>query len=254
MDAAVATPSTPAVLPPHPAMDRFYQGSKRPFLRQIFDDGAADYDRIERLMAMGSGSWYRRNALRRAGLARGMKVLDVAIGTGLVAREEISMVGDSRLVFGVDPSAGMLAQAKKSLSLPVIMGLGEQLPVADATFDFLSMGYALRHVSDLHIVFAEFYRVLKPGGRLCVLELTRPRSRFKMMMLRAYMRWLVPALTRLMTRGHDSQLLWQYYWETIELCVPPPQVNDALNAAGFSVVKHYTELGIFSEFTAIKPA
>jgi demethylmenaquinone methyltransferase/2-methoxy-6-polyprenyl-1,4-benzoquinol methylase len=249
----VAAEPSPEVLPPHPALSRYYQGSKRPFIRQIFDRGAADYDRVERVMALGSGSWYRRHALRRAGLDRGMKVLDVAIGTGLVAREEIGLVGDPRLVVGLDPSAGMLAQAKKSLDISVLMGLGEQLPVADGSFDFLSMGYALRHVSDLNIVFAEFLRALKPGGRLCVLELTRPRGRIKTAMLRAYMRRLVPALTWLITRRGDSQLLWQYYWETIESCIPPEQVLGALANAGFANINRHVELGIFTEYTATKP-
>lgn len=252
MDVVADTESPAEMLPPHPALSRYYQGSKRPFLRQIFDQGAADYDRIERVMALGSGSWYRRRALCRAGLGRGMKVLDVAIGTGLVAREEISLVGDPRLVVGLDPSAGMLAEAKKSLDIPVLMGLGEQLPVTDGCFDFLSMGYALRHVSDLNAVFAEFHRVLKPGGRLCVLELTRPGGRIKNAMLRAYMRWLVPGLTRLMTRRGDSSLLWRYYWETIESCVPPEQVLKALIDAGFHDVHRHVELGIFTEYTAIR--
>src|SRR5687768_6066509 len=91
------------VLPPHPVLHRYYGPGakhKQQFVRRIFDDGAADYDRIERLMALGSGSWYRRRALRRAGLATGMRALDVAIGTGLVAREAIEIVGPRGTVVG----------------------------------------------------------------------------------------------------------------------------------------------------------
>src|ERR1043165_7722134 len=100
----------PAIAP-HPAMPRYYDAadsSKRSFVRRIFNQTAGDYDRVERLMALGSGSWYRRQALRRAGLAQGMRVLDVAIGTGLVAREEVEITGDPKLVFGLDLSIVMV--------------------------------------------------------------------------------------------------------------------------------------------------
>src|SRR3954471_5610054 len=170
---------TPAMLPPHPTLPRYYEdeGARAGFVRRIFDAGAADYDRVERMMALGSGSWYRRTALRRAGLAAGMRVLDVAIGTGLVAREEVGIVGDPSLVLGLDPSPGMLAQAVQNLSVRVVMGRAEQLPLGDAQFDFLSMGYALRHISDLSKAFAEFHRVVRPGGTVCILEITPPRNR-----------------------------------------------------------------------------
>src|SRR5438094_6257821 len=114
------TQRTSASIAPHPALPRYYAddaagAGKRSFLRRIFDQTAGDYDRVERLMALGSGSWYRRQALRRAGLTRGMRVLDVATGTGLVAREEIHLAGDAKLIVGLDPSIGMIAQGRRTL-------------------------------------------------------------------------------------------------------------------------------------------
>jgi demethylmenaquinone methyltransferase/2-methoxy-6-polyprenyl-1,4-benzoquinol methylase len=241
---------------PHPTLSRYYapDEGKRSFVRRIFDDTAGDYDRVERLMALGSGSWYRRQALTRAGLATGMRVLDVAIGTGLVAREEVRLTGDAKLVLGVDPSIGMITQARRALPVTVVRGVAEELPLAGDQFDFLSMGYALRHLSDLTITFREFFRVLKPGGTVCILEITRPRTRVRRTLIKAYMRCVVPAITRLTTGRADSQRLWEYYWDTIEMCVPAETVTAALATAGFEDVRHHLERGLFSEYTARKPA
>lgn len=239
-------------LPPHPTLEAYYAGAsvKRGFLREIFDATAPDYDYVERFLSLGTGKWYRRQALRRAGLSAGMKVLDVAVGTGLVAREEIAITGQPSFVTGLDPSIGMMRQAVDALGIAAVLGVGEQLPLASGQFDFLSMGYALRHLSDLNRAFSEFHRVLKPGGRLCVLEITAPRSGWGRAILRGYMRHLVPFLTRITTGRADSQLLWKYYWDTIEACLRPESVMIALREAGFSDVKHSAELGLFSEYTA----
>jgi demethylmenaquinone methyltransferase/2-methoxy-6-polyprenyl-1,4-benzoquinol methylase len=127
-----------------------------------------------------------------------MRVLDVAVGTGLVAREEIKIVGSSKLVLGVDtPASGCSLARVSSLGIPAILGIGEQLPIADNSVDFVSMGYALRHLYSLTTAFAEFHRVLKPGGRLCILEITRPRRLPLRMIVRGYMRWIVPTMTRM---------------------------------------------------------
>ena len=238
---------------PHPALDKYYLGSKQPFVKRLFDRGARDYDRVESIMALGTGSWYRRKALRRAGLQSRMMVLDVAVGTGLVAREAVRITGSSRLVFGVDLSHGMLEQACKTLDIRVVGGVAERLPVRAEAFDFLSMGYALRHVSDLRVAFTEFHRALKPGGKLCLLEMTRASGRLSSALLRIYIRRVVPFLALpFMARG-DSRRLWEYYWETIQTCVSPDHVIHALESAGFQEVSRHTELGVFSEFTATKP-
>lgn len=244
------------VLPPHPALSHWYgpAPSKRRFLRDIFDDTAHEYDHVERLLSLGQGRRYRREALERAGLSVGMKVLDVAAGTGLVAREEVTLVGDPRLVIGLDPSPGMLRQATDALGISAVLGVGEQIPFAADRFDFLSMGFALRHLGDLHRAFAEFFRVLRPGGRLCLLEITAPRGRLMRTLMRGYMRGVIPLLTRLTTVGQSSQRLWQYYWDTIEACVPPEKVMEAIGSAGFSGVSRNDEFGIFSEYTATKLA
>jgi len=241
---------------PHPELQGFYRGTenKRSFLRHIFDETATDYDRVERLLALGSGRWYRRQALVRSGLVAGMRVLDVATGTGLVAREAIGIVGLAGRVVGVDPSAGMIGQAHASLpGLAAVLGCGEALPLADGQFNFVSMGYALRHLPDLHVAFAEFARVLRPGGRLCVLEITRPHGVIRRQLLRTYFRVALPVAERVIHTSPATRRLWQYYWETIDQCVTPAVVLGALRDAGFARVEQRLSMGLFSEYTAMKP-
>lgn len=237
---------------PHPILDRYYANDddKRRFIRTIFDSTAHDYDRVDRLLAFGSGSWYRRRALQRAGLARGAKVLDVAVGTGLLAREMVTILGEDGDVIGIDPSPGMMAGGAMPLSIRLVQGRAERLPFASRSFDFLTLGFALRHLEDLRGVFAEFRRVLRPGGRLLLLEITRPEGRVANVLLRAYMRGVVPLLSRTVARHRDTPRLYQYYWDTIEACAPPADVLATISDAGFSGADRYVELGIFSEFRA----
>lgn len=225
---------------------------RRRFLRELFDGTARDYDYVERLLALGSGSWYRRKALLRAGLAPGMHLLDVATGTGLVAREALAAVGPEGSVLGLDPSAGMLAEVRRQLPIAVLRGRGEKLPFADASFDFVSMGFALRHVTDLDVLFREFRRVLKPGGVACVLELTRPRRPYVAQPLRLFMTRVVPAVARLAGRHSEARRLMNFYWDTIDACVAPEEVLGALGRAGFAAPRRGLILGMFSEYVARK--
>jgi demethylmenaquinone methyltransferase/2-methoxy-6-polyprenyl-1,4-benzoquinol methylase len=222
-------------------------------VRKLFDRTAGDYERMERLMALGSGSWYRRRALQRGGLRPGMSVVDVGVGTGLVAREAARIVGDGTLVIGVDPSSGMIANARVPPGVRLMAGSAEAVPVTEDSADFLSMGYALRHISDLAAAFLEFSRVLRPGGRVCLLEITSPRGLFPRVMLKAYMRGVVPILARWIARDRSVPELMRYYWDTIEACVPPESILNALTAAGFVDVVRYVEHGVFSEYRARKP-
>jgi len=239
---------------PHVPLTDYYktEQDRQAYLRQIFDNTAPDYDRIESMLAWGTGSRYRKDALVRGGLKSGMKVLDVGVGTGLVAAQACVLTGDAALVTGLDPSPGMMAASKLPATMVLIEGRAESLPFPDNHFDFLSMGYALRHISDLSVAFAEFERVLKPGGRLCLLEITRPQNRFARWLLKTYMRGVIPILTRFVSTKKDNETLWRYFWDSIEACVPPEQVLATLNAAGLKKVRRHLEIGIFSEYQAIK--
>jgi demethylmenaquinone methyltransferase/2-methoxy-6-polyprenyl-1,4-benzoquinol methylase len=244
-----------APLPPHAPLTDYYRDEEQraPWVRRVFDRTAIDYDRVERVMAFGSGPAYRRRALARAGLAPGMTVLDVGTGTGLTALGAIELTGDPRSVIGVDPSPGMLAASKVPAESPRLVGMAERLPIASNSVDFVTMGYALRHVADLDAVFSEYFRVLRPGGRLLVLEVTRPAGRLSFIMLRLYLRRVVPVLARLVGRSREMPELMRYYWDTIEACVPPETVLARIHAAGFAEVERYVDAGIFSEYRAVKP-
>jgi len=223
---------------PHPVLSDYYPSAegKRRFVEQLFDSSAVDYDLVDRLLAWGTGSRYRRDALLRAGLAPGMRMLDVAVGTGLVSREAVRIVGSKGSVTGIDPSPGMISSAVVD-GMALVRGRAETLPFAAGSFDFLALGFALRHLADLEAVFREFRRVLKPGGGLLVLEITRPEGRLATALLRTYLRSIVPLVAGLIGRSRHTPTLYRYYWDTIEACVTPAQVMATLAASGFGSVK-----------------
>lgn len=240
---------------PHAPLIQYYKNEeeRRGWVGKMFDSTAADYNRIETILGFGTGSWYRREALVRAGLKPGMKVADIGVGTGLVASQAADILGDPTMVTGVDPSIGMLQNARVPVGVKLVEGTAESIPFPDNSFDFLSMGYALRHISDISIAFGEFQRVLKPGGQLCVLEITCPEKTIPKLLLKAYLRGIVPLLARLAVRNGNTSVLWRYYWDTIEACAKPESLMRTMRDAGFTDVKRHVALGIFSEYTASKP-
>ena len=240
---------------PHAPLTRYYgsEAERSHWVSSIFSRTAGDYDRIERVLGLGTGSWYRRRALMRAGLAAGMTVIDVGTGTGLVAREAAALVGDAGLVTGVDPSPGMVEHARVPAGVRLLAGSAEGIPAPDDAADFVSMGYALRHIGDLAPAFAEMFRVLRSGGRVCLLEITPPRGTVGQRLLKAYLKGFVPAIAAVVSRHRDTPELMRYYWDTIAACVAPAAILEALGAAGFVAVERHVELGIFSEYRARKP-
>ncbi|HWC04770.1 MAG TPA: class I SAM-dependent methyltransferase [Methylomirabilota bacterium] len=221
--------------PPHPTLHDYYEtsSSRQRFLNDLFDRTAHRYRTVDRVTGLGSGLWYRRKALRDAGLGPGMTVLDVGCGPGLTAQGALDLVGSAGSVTGIDPSTGMLHEARKGPCRRLVQGVGEQLPFLDASFDFLSMGYALRHVSDLRAAFREYRRVLKPGGIVLLLEISRPRSAVLLSVSRFYIKTVLGAVFAAATGNRDMRTLMRYWWDTTESCVAPEAILSALDDVGF---------------------
>ncbi len=241
---------------PHPILERYYRDEvqRLNYVASAFDETASHYDRINSWMSFGTDRWYRRQALLRAGLGPGMHVADIGCGTGLVSEIAREIVGPEGRVYSVDPSRGMLdeAMARGRVACP-LQGKAEKLPFNDGAADFLCMGFALRHVADLNATFGEYRRVLRPGGRLLLMEMTPPRRGLTRALLKVHMRYVTPIATWLLTGSKTAQVLYEYCWDTFDRCVLPERVVASMATAGFENAARHISARIFSEYTARKP-
>jgi demethylmenaquinone methyltransferase / 2-methoxy-6-polyprenyl-1,4-benzoquinol methylase len=239
---------------PHPRLSRYYaRDEERPgFVKEVFDAGAPYYEWVCRIMSLGTGERYRRQALRDAGLGEGMRILDIAAGTGLVLRSANVLCGEKGLAVGLDPSRGMLRECRRTCAAPLLQARGEQLPFRSASFDMVSLGYGLRHMADLHALFGECSRVLKPGGRLLLLEITQPGSPLGRWLNRLYLRNVIPIVARMGTGATPARRMMDYFWDTVEKCVPPEVILKALLAGGFAEANRKVTAGVLSEYLATK--
>jgi demethylmenaquinone methyltransferase/2-methoxy-6-polyprenyl-1,4-benzoquinol methylase len=146
----------------------------------MFDRIAPVYDGMNAVISGFQEPRWRRRAVAATGLRPGMAAIDVATGTGKLARSLADRVGPLGWVVGVDVSAGMLERARDAGSatpwLEFVVGDALALPAADAAFDAATIAFGMRNLPDYERGFAELARVVRPGGRVVCLEIARPRS------------------------------------------------------------------------------
>jgi demethylmenaquinone methyltransferase/2-methoxy-6-polyprenyl-1,4-benzoquinol methylase len=196
----------------------------------MFDRIAPVYDAMNRAMTLGLDQRWRR-ATVSAVVVPGNKVLDACCGTGDLALAAVRAGGR---VTGIDFSERMLDRARrKSTAVEWVLGDVTALPFADAGFDAATVGFGVRNLQDLERGLAELRRILRPGGRLGVLEITRPRG----LLAPFYRLWfdgLVPLLGKLLPGGSA----YTYLPASVRRFPGPEKLAELLRAAGFSDVDY----------------
>jgi demethylmenaquinone methyltransferase/2-methoxy-6-polyprenyl-1,4-benzoquinol methylase len=178
----------------------------KPHARELFAPLGRHYDRVATLLSFGQDPRWRRAMVAAIDAAPGERVLDVATGTGMVAQELVRRYGCT--VVGLDQSPGMLAGARARLAhdptlaakATFVEGEAERLPFADGELDHLTFTYLLRYVDDPGATLAELARVVRPGGRVAMLEFAVPTNPLWRAAWRLYTHLGLPVLGRLFSR------------------------------------------------------
>jgi len=193
-------------------------------VREMFDAIAGRYELVNRVMTFGMDIGWRRRSVRELRLPGGALVADLACGTGDLCRE-LSRNGYRAL--GFDFSFGMLAKA--TTDVPFVQADVLRLPLADRSIDGATCGFALRNVVDLGAFFAEMARVVRPGGRISLLEASQPDGPVMRAGHAVYLRRVVPMIGGLLS----DREAYAYLPKSMAYLPPAPEMLAALRDAGF---------------------
>ena len=199
----------------------------------MFDRIAARYDFLNRVLSFGTDIGWRKRALARAGIQRGHDVLDVGAGTGDLS---FAAAAQGAQVVAIDLSAGMLAvlarraTADQRTRIQLLVGNAQDLPLPDASIDRIITGFTVRNVHDLARAFAEFKRVLRPGGRAVILELSHPQSAAFARVYSFYFDRVAPAVAALL--GGDREA-YRYLPRSLRPFPQAERLAELLRDAGF---------------------
>jgi demethylmenaquinone methyltransferase/2-methoxy-6-polyprenyl-1,4-benzoquinol methylase len=193
-------------------------------VRSLFDTIAGRYDLVNRVMTFGLDVGWRRRAVRSLRLPGRALVLDLASGTGDLCRE---LEAAGYRAVGFDFSHGMLTQAKTDA--PLVEADILRLPMRDASADGVTCGFALRNVVDLGAFFAELGRVVRPGGRIALLDAAEPENALLRAGHGVYFRRVVPAIGGALS---DKQA-YAYLPRSMAYLPPPERMLAMLAEAGF---------------------
>jgi demethylmenaquinone methyltransferase/2-methoxy-6-polyprenyl-1,4-benzoquinol methylase len=207
---------------------------KREAVRSLFDTIAPRYDLVNRLMTFGLDVRWRRRALAALGLPGGSTVLDLACGTGDLCREAIRH-GLSPI--GVDLSMGMLVAARTDA--PLVHGDILALPVADAVADGATCGFALRNLVELPGFFEELARVIRPRGRIALLDAAEPDNRVLRWGHGIYFGRVVPRIGGLLS----DPTAYAYLPKSLAYMPPWPELRERIVDAGFVDVERRVFVG-----------
>lgn len=236
-----------------------YDGDTRPKTEQVrdmFDSIAPAYDFMNRAMTFGIDKLWRAKAVKMIKNFKTEKILDIATGTGDLAILLTKKLSPKKLI-GIDLSEQMLEIGRKKVAqagLDNIITLEQadcmNLPFENNTFDCITVAYGVRNFEHLEQGYREMNRVIKPGGVLCVIELSTPTSPLVLPFYKAYTKWIIPAVGKMISKDVRA---YSYLPESIAAVPQGENMLQLMKSAGFNDCK-FTALtfGTCTIYLAVK--
>ena len=234
------------------------ESQKAQKVAEVFHSVAAKYDLMNDLMSGGVHRLWKRFTIELSGVRTGNRVLDIAGGTGDLTRQFSRLVGPTGAVVLADINASMLAVGRDRLmdkgvsgNVKFVQADAEKLPFPDNHFDVVTIAFGLRNVTHKEDALRSMLRVLKPGGRLLVLEFSKPSSALLSKAYDVYSFSLLPMMGKLITNDADS---YRYLAESIRMHPDQETLKGMMADAGFAAVSfHNMTGGIVALHRGIKP-
>ncbi len=221
--------------------------AKAGMVADVFHSVAARYDLMNDLMSAGIHRVWKRFTIELSGVRTGHSVLDIAGGTGDLAARFADIVGPAGRVVLADINDSMLKVGRDKLldhgrmdNLEFVQADAQSLPFPDASFDCVTIAFGLRNVTDKDAALRSMLRVLKPGGRLLVLEFSKPANPLLSRAYDAYSFRVLPLMGRLVANDADS---YQYLAESIRMHPDQETLKDMMEDAGFTRCEYHNMTG-----------
>ena len=216
-------------------MEQYLQ-NKKGLVQNVFDQVYDQYDLMNDLMSLGIHRLWKKNMLNMMNPSYKQKLIDVACGTGDIAKLFLKHVNESSEITCVDPNKGMISKGKEKLNnyknLSWIIAPAEKLPVKDNLFDFYTISFGLRNTKNLDKSLAEAYRVLKPGGRFFCLEFSKIQNSNLEILYKNYSK-LIPEIGKIVVGEKQP---YEYLIKSIENFINQDQLIDLMNKKNFRIV------------------
>jgi demethylmenaquinone methyltransferase/2-methoxy-6-polyprenyl-1,4-benzoquinol methylase len=223
------------------------KSDKAGMVADVFHSVASRYDLMNDLMSGGIHRIWKRFTIELSGVRKGHAVLDIAGGTGDLAARFSEIVGDTGRVVLADINDSMLQVGRDKLldkglqgNLEFVQADAQHLPFPDESFDCITIAFGLRNVTDKDLALRSMLRVLKPGGRLLVLEFSKPDSELLSKAYDAYSFRVLPLMGRLVANDSDS---YQYLAESIRMHPDQDTLRDMMEDAGFTRCEYHNMTG-----------
>jgi demethylmenaquinone methyltransferase/2-methoxy-6-polyprenyl-1,4-benzoquinol methylase len=213
------------------------------YVRSVFDRISSRYDLMNKVMSLGFDGVWRRKAAQLCGVSSGGLCLDVCTGSGMLALELAKLVRPGGRVYALDFSSRMLSTAYSRISKTPYSGLVElvegdalNLPFKDSVFDCTTAAFCLRNVEDLEVALREMVRVTKQGGRVVVLDLSKPSNKVYRKLNEIYLKAVVPVLGKIIVGESDP---YAYMHSSLIKFPVKRELAEIMSRAGLDGIKYY---------------